>query len=425
MQVGLVVMDEDPADALTIVRAADRAGIHSLWSIDYYNRSSLTRAAAFAAVSETAIVGTSVTPLFARAPLALAAAAADVQGIAGGRFVLGVGSSTRRMNQDWYGTALRHPAPQVRERIELIRRLTAHRSGPFRYEGQFDQVSMAHYDRTALPDSLTILAAGVGEHMVRVAGECADGFVGHTIASAGYLRDTARPLLAEGAARAGRDVAGLRMTTQIVSAASSDPRAARRDAAAQVGFYSTPKGYDALFPDGQFAAERIAARDALARGDVAGVIAAGEAMVEERAVFGTPEDVAGQLRRYADVVDWAILYPPHFGVDPERIHANELSLVVLMCATEACTNRHVRCDRSWPARRRDSRSRRGDDRTAGPRGRWPTRGSGEPPPPGRRRGRRRTGRVSSRGRGLLASDDRLCSSVRPHRDRWAAGRGPR
>ena len=89
MQVGLVVMDENPADALKIVRAAERAGIHSLWTIDYYNRSSLTRAAAFAAVSETAIVGTSVTPLFARAPLALAAAAADVQGIAGGRFVLG------------------------------------------------------------------------------------------------------------------------------------------------------------------------------------------------------------------------------------------------------------------------------------------------------------------------------------------------
>jgi len=81
--------------------------------------------------------------------------------MAGGRFVLGVGSSTRRMNKDWYGTALEHPAPQVRERIELIRRLIAHRSGPFRYEGRFDRVSMAHYDRTALPDSLTILAAGV------------------------------------------------------------------------------------------------------------------------------------------------------------------------------------------------------------------------------------------------------------------------
>jgi alkanesulfonate monooxygenase SsuD/methylene tetrahydromethanopterin reductase-like flavin-dependent oxidoreductase (luciferase family) len=332
MEIGLVVMDENPADALRIVRAADRAGVHSLWSIDYYNRSSLARAAAFAAVAETSLLGTSVTPLFARAPLALAAAAADVQAIAGGRFVLGVGSSTRRMNQDWYGTALQHPAPQVRERIELIRKLIAHRSGPFRYEGRFDRVSMTHYERTALPDSVTILAAGVGEHMVGVAGECADGFVGHTIASVGYLRDIARPLLVRGAARANRDAARLRMTTQIVASASTDPRAARRDAAAQVGFYATPKGYDALFPDGQFSAERAAAREALARGDVPGVIAAGEAMVDERAVFGTPEDVADQLRRYADVVDWALLYPPHFGVDQAGIHANELTLIEVASA---------------------------------------------------------------------------------------------
>jgi len=327
MKVGLVVMDENPADALKIVRAADRAGVHSLWSIDYYNRSSLARAAAFAAVAETAIVGTSVTPLFARAPLALAAAAADIAAIAGGRFILGVGSSTRRMNQDWYGAALQHPAPQVRERIDLIRRLIAHRSGPFSYQGTFDRVSMAHYDRTALPDNMTILAAGVGEHMVAAAGQSADGFVGHTIASARYLRDVALPLLAQGAARVGRDPARLLMTTQIVAAASPDPAAARKDAAAQVGFYATPKGYDALFPGGQFAAERAAAREALARGDVPGVIAAGEPMADERAVFGTPEDVAAQLRRYAGVVDWAILYPPHFGVDHERIHANELSLI--------------------------------------------------------------------------------------------------
>jgi alkanesulfonate monooxygenase SsuD/methylene tetrahydromethanopterin reductase-like flavin-dependent oxidoreductase (luciferase family) len=185
MKVGLVVMDENPAEALRIVRAADRAGVHSLWTIDYYNRSSLARVAAFAAVSGVTLVGTSVTPLFARSPLALAAAAADIQAVAGGRFVLGVGSSTRRMNQDWYGTAMQHPAPQVIERIELIRQLI----------------------------------------------------------------------------------------------------------------------------------------------DVAGVAAAGEPMADERAVFGTPDNVADQLRRYADTVDWALLYPPHYGVDAESVHANELALI--------------------------------------------------------------------------------------------------
>lgn len=332
MKIGLVVMDENPADALRVVKAADRAGVHSLWSIDYYNRSSLTRAASFAAVTENAIVGTSVTPLFARAPLALASAAADIQAISGGRFVLGVGSSTRRMNQDWYGAALQHPAPQVRERIELIRQLIAHRGGPFRFDGRFDTVAMAHYERAGLPTEVPILAAGVGEHMVRAVGQCADGFVGHTIASAENLRDASLPLLASGAAKAGRAVEDIRITTQIVAAVDSDRAAARRDAAAQVGFYATPKGYDALFPGGRHGAQRQAAREAVARDDVDGVVAAGQAMVEDRAVFGTPEDIVEQLRRYADVVDWALLYPPHYGVDAERLHANERLLIEVAAA---------------------------------------------------------------------------------------------
>jgi len=327
MKIGLVVMDENPADALRIVRAADRAGVHSLWSIDYYNRSSLTRAAAFAAVSEQAIIGTSVTPLFARSPLALASAASDVQAIANGRFVLGVGSSTRRMNQDWYGAALQHPAPQVKERIQLIRRLIAHRTGPFHHEGRFDRISLAHYEREALPDTATILGAGVGHFMIGAIGQSADGLVGHTIASADYLRDVARPLLTRAAEKADRDATQLLMTTQIVAAADDNPAAARRDAAAQVGFYSTPKGYDALFPGGQFAAQRVAAREALMSNDIHGVTTAGQAMVDDRAVFGTPESVAEQLTRYADVVDWALLYPPHYGVDQDRIHANELKLI--------------------------------------------------------------------------------------------------
>lgn len=332
MKVGLIVMDENPADALKIVKAADRAGVHSLWTIDYYNRSSLTRAAAFAAVTDNAIVGTSVTPLFARSALALACAAADIQAIAKDRFVLGVGSSTRRMNQDWYGAALQHPAPQVRDRIQLLRKLLAHRSGPFHYEGAFDTVTMAHYDRAGLPDSVPILAAGVGEHMIATVGECADGFVGHTIASVDNLRDTALPLLAKGAARAGRPVSDLRITTQIVAAAGPDRRAARREAAGQVGFYATPKGYDALFPSGQHAAERVAAREALTRNDVDGIIAAGEQMVDDRAVFGTDDDVIEGLQRYAGTVDWALLYPAQFGVDPERIHANELRLIEIAAA---------------------------------------------------------------------------------------------
>jgi hypothetical protein len=85
---------------------------------------------------------------------------------------------------------------------------------------------------------------------------------------------------------------------------------------------------DALFPGGRFTAERSAARAAVASGDVAGVIAAGQPMADERAVFGTLDEVAGQLCRYG-IVDWALLYPPHLGVDQEHVHANDLALVAV------------------------------------------------------------------------------------------------
>jgi hypothetical protein len=48
-----------------------------------------------------------------------------------------------------------------------------------------------------------------------------------------------------------------------------------------------------------------------------------------------PDDVAVQLRRYADAVDWALLYPPHFGVDQDRVHTNELSLIEIAAAWTA------------------------------------------------------------------------------------------
>jgi alkanesulfonate monooxygenase SsuD/methylene tetrahydromethanopterin reductase-like flavin-dependent oxidoreductase (luciferase family) len=327
VRVGLVIMDPDPADAVRVAHAADRAGVHSVWSADFYNRSSLTRAAAFAAVTESAIVGTSVTPLFARAPLALAAAASDLQAMAAGRFVLGVGSSTWRMNRDWYDFDLAHPAPQVSQRVELLRKIFAHRSGPFAYEGRFDKMNLAHFDRARLPTAVPIFAAGVGPRMVSVAGQSCDGFVGHPIASNAYLQEQARPLIAASLTRTGRESGSFFVTSQIVAVADPDVPKARAVAARQVGFYATVRGYDNLFPGGIYADERAACRKSFVRGDVEGVTQAALPMVDERAVYGTVDDVASQLRRYDNSLDWALLYPPHYAVEPEQILANEMRLI--------------------------------------------------------------------------------------------------
>jgi alkanesulfonate monooxygenase SsuD/methylene tetrahydromethanopterin reductase-like flavin-dependent oxidoreductase (luciferase family) len=329
LKVGLLIMDEDPRDALRVAKAADQAGIHSIWSIDYYNRSSLARAATFAAVTESVLVGTSVTPLFARAPLALAAAASDVQSIAGGRFVLGVGTSTRRMNQDWYGVDLDHPAPRLAERIGLVRQLMAHRSGPFSYDGRFDRVAMAHFDNEAAPSTpVPILAAGVGERMVQTCGSVADGLVGHPIASVENLRDLALPLDRAVCLPSGWMSPTFTVASQVIASVDDRRDVARARAAQQVGFYSTVKGYDVLFDGGARNQDaRQAAREAFAAGDHAAVGNAATSFVEERAVFGSTDEVSSQLARYEKVIDWVMLYSPHYGVAPSEVTANELALI--------------------------------------------------------------------------------------------------
>jgi alkanesulfonate monooxygenase SsuD/methylene tetrahydromethanopterin reductase-like flavin-dependent oxidoreductase (luciferase family) len=326
MKVGVLVMDEDLTTGCQVARAADAAGVHSLWTIDYYNRNSLVRAATFAAVTESAVIGTSITPLFARSALATATAAADIQNVADGRFVLGVGSSTRRMNSDWYDFDLEHPAPRTSERIELVRALIAHDGGPFAFDGTWDTLSLAHLDHAVKTPPVPIYAAGVGERMLEVAGRSADGFVGHPIASAAYLRDVARPRVFDAARAAGR-AAPPRVLTQVVASVDDDRGTARARAAAQVGFYATVKGYDPLFPGDPRHAERHEIRQAFKAGDARAVAAAADGLVDERAVFGTVAEVAEQLRRYEAVADVVQLYSPHFGVSPEEITANERNLV--------------------------------------------------------------------------------------------------
>jgi alkanesulfonate monooxygenase SsuD/methylene tetrahydromethanopterin reductase-like flavin-dependent oxidoreductase (luciferase family) len=336
VKVGLIIIDEHPAVAVQVARAADAAGVHSIWSIDYYNRSSLARAAAFAAATESTIVGTSVTPLFARSPLALAAGALDIQLISQGRFVLGVGSSTRRMNQDWYGVELDHPAPRVEERIRLVRDMMTHTRGRFEFDGRFDAVTMAHFEHeTPPPGPVPILAAGVGARMIQAAGRTADGFVGHTVASVENLVELAQPVITSELDQGDRARSDFTFASQVIASVDGNSSSARARAALQVGFYSTPRGYDTLFTDTDDEKSRVRAREAFVVGDIPGVGQAALELVNERAVFGTPDEVSQQLRRYERVLDLALLYPPYFGVDPAEVTENEYALIEIAAHWDA------------------------------------------------------------------------------------------
>jgi probable F420-dependent oxidoreductase len=112
------------------------------------------------------------------------------------------------------------------------------------------------------PDSATtvppIYLGGVGQRMLTVAGECADGLVTHpTNSDPRYLVDECLPALAEGAAAAGRELDGFDVVAglQVITGATDEDVAEERERRRRLFafLYSTPAYRGALerhgFPD--------------------------------------------------------------------------------------------------------------------------------------------------------------------------------
>jgi probable F420-dependent oxidoreductase len=313
--------------------AADRAGFASVWTSELYNRSATVTLAAVAQSTERCAVGSGIIYGVGRSPLMLAAEARDLDELSHGRFILGIGNGTRKMIADWHGLDGDAPASRMEELVPLIRRLWSLHEGPIDHEGRFYRLKISALDDLAGPPprAIPIYTAGVNPRMIESAGRVADGLLGHTLFSPRYLQEVVRPALERGALHAERDPADVALATYVLAVVHDDEEQARREAAAMIAFYGSVRSYGNLFEHCGFGREAEAIQGAFRARDVDGMLGAvTEAMVDEFAVAGTPQQVRDGLRRFDGIADQIVLSPPSFRITPER--AAEL----LAALTEHC-----------------------------------------------------------------------------------------
>jgi probable F420-dependent oxidoreductase len=321
---GITVMRGRILDIAAMAVQAERNGYDTVWSPEFYTRSAVVTLTQIAATTLSARVGSSIAYAVGRSPLTIATEARSLDEVSNGRLVLGLGTGTRRMTYDWHGTDPTAPATRMEELIPLLRRLWRLHEGPVHHEGRFYRVDVrptAEVDPPVRTD-LPIYTAGVNDRMVQVAGRVANGFLGHPVFSPDYVMEHVRPSIAIGAARADRDPAEIAVCGLVICAVGADEEQARRDAAAQLAFYTAPKAYAPVMERQGFGTAAAAIRDAFAAGDLDAMVAAvPDRMIDTFAVAGTPTQVRDQLRRYDKVLDHLIVYPPSFRMTAERCNA--------------------------------------------------------------------------------------------------------
>ena len=188
--------------------AAEAAGIEGIWAIELY-RSTITQATWLASQTESIGIGTGITWAFTRSPFLLAVSALDIDEMSGGRFRLGLGAGVKRLNERWHGVEYGRPAPHLRETVEATRLImeSANAGAPIRYEGTYHDIDIKGWTRPhpAQRDKVPIYVAAVGEGMARMAGDVADGALGHLICSTRWLEEVMVPNIEKGLARSGRE----------------------------------------------------------------------------------------------------------------------------------------------------------------------------------------------------------------------------
>src|SRR5262245_65793463 len=148
MRPGLILISGTVAGDVGLAGKAERAGFDGVYSIEFFNRHGFVPLAAIAAKTSRIRIGTAIANAFTRTPLLHASAAMDLDELSGGRMVLGLGSATRRMNEDWYDVRFERPAARMRELVALLHAgFDAHKGGGLRFEGEFWKISVPIYAR--------------------------------------------------------------------------------------------------------------------------------------------------------------------------------------------------------------------------------------------------------------------------------------
>lgn len=161
-----------------IVELAD-LGFTDVWSAESDASDGLTPLALVAAWEPRLRLGTAILPAYTRTPACLAQSAASMADAAPGRFVLGIGSSSNVIVEQWNGVPFERPFHRVRDMVRFLRDAWTGEKVTKRYD-TFEIQGFRLGIRPEQPPKLVVAALRQG--MLEMAGRESDGAITNWLA---------------------------------------------------------------------------------------------------------------------------------------------------------------------------------------------------------------------------------------------------
>ncbi|MEK6222347.1 MAG: TIGR03617 family F420-dependent LLM class oxidoreductase [Chloroflexota bacterium] len=297
-----------------LAQGAETIGFDGIWLAETQHNPFLAATLALEHTNNIQ-VGTGIAVSFARSPAVMAHAAWDLAEFSRGRFILGLGTQIkahieRRFGMSWPDSVV----GKQREQIAAIRAFWHSWQTGARLNQRGDYYKITLSTPFFTPEKITtpkipIFLAGVNPGLVRLAGECSDGFHVHPFHTPQYLKDITLPAIEVGAQKADRQRTDLEIVTNVFVVTSQKERERVRE---QIAFYaSTPSYRRVLLHHGWGSVGEqlsgLAARQAWA--DMPALV--DDTILETVAVVTEPNNLAqALLDRYGGLADRLTIYSP-------------------------------------------------------------------------------------------------------------------
>lgn len=317
-------------DLPAVARQLEEGGLAGLAMPQVYGPPFVPLAAAAAATRRIELASGIANGL-TRSPFETAMAALDLDRLAEGRFTLGLGSGPAHFTKGYYGMPFDKPVSRLREVIGVLRHTEeGARTGRMRpWQGEFYQLDFPGYDPGPPPfrPAIPVWIAGLRGPMCELAGEVADGLIGHPIWSVEWALGEAQESVAVGAARAGRDPDSIHFQPWVSASIHSDPQVAVAEAKPTVAHYGGFAGYHEYFEAHGFGAQARALQEASRSMDcVAAAHLVPDEMARAFVACGTPDQVREHVEPLWKRADSMLILPPSWGLTPGRLTAKTATI---------------------------------------------------------------------------------------------------
>ena len=287
-----------------IVESLGPLGYTDVWSAEMNGVDAFTPLALAAGWSDRLRLGTAIAGLYTRGPALLAMNAATLAGLAPGRFVLGIGTSSQVIVEQWNGIELARPYQRARDTLRFLRAALAGQKVSEEYE-TFGVQGFRLDPPPAVPPGLALAALRPG--MLRLAAAEADAAITNWLAPSDVPRI--------------REAAGddCELVARIFVCPTADAVLARQVGRRLIAAYMTVPVY-AAYQAWLGRAEALKPmQDAWAAGDRKSALAAvPDDLVDELVVHGEPDACRERVAEYrAQGLDTPVIaIVPVPGVEP-------------------------------------------------------------------------------------------------------------